>query len=105
MAAKLVSTISEFDMQTDDWVEYNDRFDMFLLANGVEGDDIKRAVFLSTIGSAPYKLLRSLVGEEVKTKSLAELQEAMKNHLKPAPNVIAERFRFFKRDRTSGGRL
>ena len=102
MAAKLVSAMAEFDVGADDWVEYSERFDMYLLANGVTGDDVKRAVFLSTIGGAAYKLLRSLVGEEVKTKSLADLQKAMKDHLKPTPNVIAERFRFFKRDRAAG---
>ena len=102
MAAKIVSTMAEFDMGVDDWVEYSERFEMYLLANGVTDGDIKRAVFLSTIGSAPYKLLRSLVGEQVRTKSLAELIASMKDHLKPAPNVIAERYRFYKRDRASG---
>lgn len=102
MAARIVSSMSEFNMGEDDWVEYSERFDMYLLANGVVDDNIKRAVFLSTIGSAAYKLLRSLVGEEVKNTSLADLSKAMKEHLKPAPNEIAERFRFFKRDRTSG---
>ena len=102
MAAKIVACMSEFKLGDDDWVEYSERFEMYLLANGVVDDGIKRAVFLSTIGAAPYKLLRSLVGESVKTKSFAELSTAMKDHLKPAPNEIAERFRFFKRDRSSG---
>ena len=102
MAARIVSSMAEFNMGEDDWVEYSERFEMYLLANGVTEAEIKRAVFLSTIGSAAYKLLRSLVGEEVKTKSIADLSKAMKDHLRPAPNVIAERFHFFKRDRASG---
>ena len=102
MAAKIVQSMAEFSMGDEDWVEYSERFEMYLLANGVTEGDLKRAVFLSTIGSSAYKLLRSLVGEEVKTMSLADLSKAMKDHLKPAPNVIAERFRFFKRDRQSG---
>ena len=102
MATKLVTAMAEFDVGTDDWVEYSERFDMYLVANSVDGDDVKRAVFLSTIGGAAYKLLRSLVGEDVKSKPLEELQAAMKDHLKPTPNVIAERFRFFKRDRVAG---
>ena len=102
MTAKIVSSMAEFNMGEEDWVEYSERFEMYLMANGVTDGNIKRAVFLSTIGSSAYKLLRSLVGEEVKTKSLDDLLKAMKEHLKPAPNVIAERFRFFKRDRQSG---
>ena len=101
MAAKVVQSMSEFDLG-EDWVEYGERFEMFLIANGVTDVNIKRAVFLSTIGSGAYKLLQGLVGEAVKTKTFEELCQALREHLKPAPNVIAERFRFFKRDRTSG---
>ena len=101
MAAK-IGSMSEFRIGDEDWVEYSERFEMYLLANGVAEESIKRAVFLSTIGGAPYKLLRSLVGEDVKTLSFADLSKALKDHLKPAPNEIAERFRFFKRDRSSG---
>ena len=103
MAAKgIVASMAEFKLGEEDWVEYSERFGMYLVANGVADGDIQRAVFLSTIGGSAYKLLRSLVGEEVKTQSLAELSKAMKEHLKPAPNEIAERFCFFKRDRSSG---
>ena len=50
MATKLVTAMAEFDVGTDDWVEYSERFDMYLVANTVAGNDVKRAVFLSTIG-------------------------------------------------------
>jgi len=102
MAVNIVASMAEFNLGVDDWVEYSERFEMYLMANGVTDGDIRRAVFLSTIGGPAYKLLRSLVGEEVKTQSLDNLSKAMKEHLKPAPNEIAERFRFFKRDRASG---
>ena len=103
MAAKVVASISEFNLENgEDWVEYSERFEMYLLANGIGEDNIKRAVFLSSVGGPTYKLLRSLVGETVKTKTFAELVTALKDHLHPVPNVIAERFHFFKRDRKSG---
>ena len=103
MAAKVVASISEFNLENgEDWVEYSERFEMYLLANGIGEDNIKRAVFLSSIGGPTYKLLRSLMGEAVKTTSFADLVKALKDHLHPVPNVIAERFHFFKRDRKSG---
>ena len=103
MAAKVVASISEFNLENgEDWVEYSERFEMYLLANQIGEDDIKRAVFLSSIGGPTYKLLRSLVGETIKTTSFKDLVKALKDHLHPVPNVIAERFNFFKRDRKSG---
>ena len=103
MAAKVVASMSEFNLENgEDWVEYSERFEMFLLANGIGEDAIKRAVFLSSVGGPTYKLLRSLVGEAVKTTAFADLVKALKDHLRPEPNVIAERFHFFKRDRKSG---
>ena len=59
-------------------------------------------MFLSSIGGPAYKLLCSLAGEAIKTTSFAELVKAMKEHLRPVPNVIAERFHFFRRDRKHG---
>ena len=101
MAAKVVvASMSEFNLENgEDWVEYSERFEMYLTANGIGEDAIKRAVLLSTIGGPTYKLLRSLVGDAIETTSFADLVKA---HLRPAPNVIAERFHFFKRDRKSG---
>ena len=95
----IVASMAPIDIENDDFTEYSERFEMYLIANSIAEDNLKRAVFLSTVGGPAYKLLRSLVGESVKTKSFAELTKALKDHLKPEPNVIAERFHFFKRDR------
>ena len=78
MAVNIVASMAEFNLGEDYWVEYSERFEMYLMANGVTDGDIWQAVFLSTIGGPAYKLLRSLVGEEVKTQSLDDLSKAMK---------------------------
>ena len=44
-------------------------------------------------------MLRGLLGVDVKTKTFDEIVAALKDHLQPAPNVIAERYKFNKRDR------
>ena len=44
MAAKIVQSMAEFSMGDEDWVEYSERFEMYLLANGVTEGDLKRAV-------------------------------------------------------------
>ena len=63
---------------------------------------MKRAVFLATIGKPGYKLLRSLCQNDTKSRTFEQLVEILKNHLQPKPNVIAERFKFYKRDRLNG---
>jgi hypothetical protein len=98
MAAKMIGQMSEFELDKgEDFTEYSERFEQFLVANAIADVAIKRATFISTIGGPAYKLLRSLVGDSVKTKSLEDLVKALKDHLQPVPNVIAERFHFFKR--------
>ncbi len=97
--AQIVASMAAFDMGSGkDFIEYSERFGMYLLANSITDGNIKRTVFLATIGGPAYKLLRSLLGETVKTATYDELVKALQEHLQPEPNMIAERFRFFKRD-------
>ena len=56
----LVGSPGEFEPSTDDWRLYAQRFDHFLLANGVT-DDSKRHLLLALIGNATFKLLANLV--------------------------------------------
>ena len=103
MAAASIAAMSPFDLEGgEDWTEYQERFEMYLVAISVTEDVMKRAVFLSQMGAPGYKLLHSLAGNETKTKTFEDLCKLMKDHLQPAPNEIAQRFQFYKRDRKSG---
>ena len=103
MATVTIAAMSSFDLEGgEDWIEYQERFEMYLEANGVENADKMRAVFLATLGAPGYKLLRSLAGNDTKTKTFTALCKLMKDHLQPVPNEIAQRFQFYKRDRKSG---
>ena len=51
MAVVPIAAMSSYDLEGgEDWTEYQERFEMFLIANGVDNEDKKRAVFLATIG-------------------------------------------------------
>nr|XP_047141340.1 uncharacterized protein K02A2.6-like [Hydra vulgaris] len=97
-----LANISSFDLQNDDFVEYIERFENYLLANNIQEAELQKAVFLSTIGGPAYKLLRSLCENDTKNKSFTQLIKLMRDHLKPTPNFIAQRFQFYKRDRKEG---
>ena len=53
--------IEEFDGNKEDWSQCEERLGHFFAANGVESAEKKRSIFLSVVGAATYKLLRSLV--------------------------------------------
>ena len=100
--ASYIGQVGEFDKEKEDVEAYAERFEQFIEANSVTDDKKIRAIFLSTIGAQSYKLLRTLSGNEPAKKSYEELKKLIIAHLKPRPNVISQRYRFFKRDRVSG---
>ena len=94
-----LANISSFDLEKDDFIEYIERFENYLLANDIKDAEIQKAVFLSTVGGSAYKLIRSLCENDTKNKTFTQIIMLMRNHLKPTPNFIAQRFQFYKRDR------
>lgn len=99
--------ISEFSLESDDlktsWDEYCERLTQYFIANGLDGDgeneaNRQRAIFLSSIGADTYSLVKTLCQpQKPEQKSLAELQKTVKDHLSPAPIIIAERYVFYNR--------
>ena len=53
-----------FDAKTDDWILYCQRFEQFLLANGITNDDPKKHLFLAMMGGVTFKLLANLIALE-----------------------------------------
>ena len=71
----------------------------FFLANGIDDDGKKLAVFLTVVGAKTYALLSNLVAPtKPADKSYPELKKVLRAHLKPKPLIIAERFRFHQRN-------
>ena len=70
--------------------------------NKIKAEDTV-ACILSVMGAKTYGLLRTLVSpDKPKDKSIAQINEVLQNHLSPKPLIIAERFRFYKRDQKHG---
>ena len=95
--------VDEFDGDKGDWQQYVERLEHFFVANGIDGAEKKRAVFLSVIGSSTYKTLRNLLSpNKPGEQSYTDLVETLCKHFKPAPSEIVERFRFNSRVRRQG---
>ena len=86
--------VDEFDDTKDDWPQYVERLEHFFLANGIDSEEKKRAVFLSVVGAAiTNKTLRNIVSPaKPGEKSYDELVKALSKHFKPTPSEIVERF-------------
>ena len=90
-SASILGQVEAFEPGSADWLLYTERLEQFFVANGIDDDKNKVAVFLTVIGAQAYALLRNLLAptKPASTK-YKELVVVMKDHLKPKPLVIAE---------------
>ena len=98
-----VGTPEAFTPGSEDWSLYAQRFQHFLLANGITEEPQKLHLLLALVGSSTFRLLTNLVaprqpGELTYKEALTELE----SHFKPKPVKIAERFRFYKQNQHAG---
>ena len=92
----------EFVPENEPISAYLERMELFFHAHEV-GAEKHVAVLLSTIGSKPYGVLRSLaVPKTPKELKYAEVVKMLQDHYEPAPLVIAERYRFHQRSQDVG---
>ena len=91
--------LNEFDVENETVTAYLERVELYFDANDVANDK-QVPVLLSNIGAKTYGLLRSLAAP--KEKTLDEITKLLKSHFEPTPSVIAERYRFHRRDQAAG---
>ena len=102
MAHFSIGNVGEYNEVTETWKNYTERVQQFFLANQV-ADDRKVPALLAIMGGKTYSLLRNLtMPAEPSTKTYDEIVTLLNDHLLPKPLVIAERFRFHKRDQKEG---
>lgn len=81
---------------------YIERLQQYFAANDIT-EEKHVAVLLSAMGGKAYSLLRSLTAPQRPAgKTFVELVQVMQEHLSPKPLLIAERFRFYKRNQCEG---
>ena len=84
---------------------YTRRFEHFAKAHKID-DDQKKHLLLALMGAPTYKLLASLVAlTEPGELSYKDVVDKLDGHFKPKPTIIAERFRFYKRNQENGEKV
>lgn len=100
--AGLIGSIGSFDEANEQWSSYTERFEYFVQANGIVREKIV-PTFLSVMGPKTFNLLRCFVQpDKPGTKSYDDIVGILAAHFSPKPLVIAERFRFHKRNQEDG---
>ena len=88
-----------FDSTNDDWAQYLQPFEHFVLANEIK-DEQKLHLLLVLVGSQTFRLLTSLVAPKKPGElTYDEVTEKLTGYFKPKPIKIAERSRFYSKER------
>ncbi|KAK3091048.1 hypothetical protein FSP39_016771 [Pinctada imbricata] len=97
-AAGYIGKIEPFDESIETWTSYVERLDQYFAVNDIDSEK-KVPALLTLIGGKTYGLLRNLTApDKPSTKTYAVITELLQKHLSPKPLVIAERYRFHKRN-------
>ena len=101
MTSPLFGHIDKFDANGKEiFSNYLERLEFYFLANDISDDGKKKAIFLSSVGSETYKLIRDLCTPDAPTsKNFTDICSLLNEHLNPEPNVIVERYTFYSRTR------
>lgn len=97
-----IGKMDVFDDTQESWASYTERLEQYFIVNKV-ADDKNVQALLSLIGQKTYGLLCDLTAPvKPASRTFADLVAIWQAHLSPKPLVIAERFRFHKRDQREG---
>ena len=103
MATAYIGQIHEFNPDIMKWDIYMERAETFFEANGIDEDNKKRAILLTSVGDRTYTLLRNLCAPKKPTEqSWAEVKKLLSTHYMPQVNPIVERCKFYERKRQPG---
>ena len=96
--AGIIGNMDPFDDTGEQWATYIERFEHYILANEIR--TVKKVpVLFSVMGPKMYGLLRSLVAPDKPGEmDYGRVVDVLQAHFAPKPLVIAERFRFHKRN-------
>ncbi|MCG8032935.1 MAG: DDE-type integrase/transposase/recombinase [Candidatus Thiodiazotropha taylori] len=100
--AGYIGKIEPYDEGIEKWSSYQERLEEYFAVNEIANEK-KVSALLTLLGGKTYSLLRNLTApDRPSTKSYDDLTALLKNHLSPKPLIIAERFRFHKRNQHDG---
>ena len=105
MAHTALGHIGEFQPDSEDWISYTERLQLYFVANGIDDRTRRKAILLSICGPSTYmyQLIRDLLAPTAPTdKTFDELVSLVKEHQQPTPSFIVQRYMFSSRVQQPG---
>ena len=89
----------QFDAESEDIESYLERLQEYFTAYDIEDDEDnaakRRAILLTSTGSNCFRVLKDLAFPDApNTKTFDQLATLLREHFKPTPLKISERYRF-----------
>ncbi|KAG8124917.1 hypothetical protein E2320_020165 [Naja naja] len=100
-----LNTFTPFDVSSETWESYIERFDCFLEANDLVDltGSRRRALFLNFCGKQMFDTARALSAPQpLNAVTWEALMAKLKNHYAPTPSRIARRHAFRRREQAEG---
>ena len=95
-----IGNLSAYEAKEQSWEEYCEILEQYFEANDIDDGDKQRAILISVVGPATYKLMKNLLSpEKPASKTYTQLKELMQNHFCPKPSEIVQRYKFDSRSR------
>lgn len=89
----------EYFVPENDFTLWKERLNCLLSLNKIEKDEEKINFIISFGGPDLYKVLKGLTEPRKVTEcTFKEIDDILSNYFKPKRNIIAERFKFYKRN-------
>ena len=102
-AVGLHGIVGPFDPSQEEWCEYAERLSHYFIANDIVGEEKRRAVLLTVVGPATYRLLKTLASPKKLDELLfAKLVDLAMKHFNPKPSSIVKWFEFNSRRQKEG---
>ena len=93
----------EFDPEREEWSTYAERIGFYLIAQGINNADKRKAVLLSACGPTMFALLKKVASPLTLTDyTFDRLVELGNEHLNPRPSAAVLRAKFHARRRQPG---
>lgn len=93
--ANAVPVFRAYEKRVEKWSTYIQQMEQHFVANGVTKGEVKRASFLSWVGTETFELLQKICVGNVSEKPFYDIISLLNNHYVEKLHVLAARFKFY----------
>ena len=103
MAAALIGSLYQFNIEQQNWAEYTEIMEHYFAANKITDDTMKVNVLCSNVGPRTYHIMKDLcLPDTPDDKTFDELKELLKVYYKPKMSETSASLIFNSRNRKDG---